>query len=161
MGESVSQDMGEQILDSLKAAMTQGDRQVLIRLQPPELGMVLVRFREQGEGLEGTLRVERADTRREIEQALSEVVHRLQDAGIGIRRLDVTDNDPAGQDLGGGRAPQDGSSGYRDAGQPRDSLRTSGPSRPPAAADSLADARRAPDLQHAAAPPQGRIDLLL
>ncbi len=36
-------ELGEQILDSLQASVTQGQRQVTIRLQPPELGTVLVR----------------------------------------------------------------------------------------------------------------------
>jgi flagellar hook-length control protein FliK len=141
--------------------MAQGDRQVLIRLQPPELGTVLVRFREHGEGLDGTLKVDRTDTRREIEQALPEVVRSLQDAGVGIRRLDVTDSDSSGQDLGRGQSQQDGSSGHRDAGQDRDSLWTSFTPRSPAAADSSVDSRQVPDIQRATEMPRGRIDMLL
>jgi flagellar hook-length control protein FliK len=161
VGEGIPQNMGEQILDSLRASMAQGDRQVLIRLQPPELGMVLVQLRERREGVDGTLKVDRADTRHEIEQALPEVVRSLQDAGIGIRRLDVTGSDSSGQDVGNGQPPQDGSSGYRDAGQDRDSLRTSLPTRPPAAADPLGDARQVGEIQGSGAMPQGRIDMLL
>jgi flagellar hook-length control protein FliK len=161
-GESVSQSVGDQILDSLKASITQGDRQLLIRLQPPELGMVLVRLREQGERLEGTLKVERTDTRREIEQVLPEVVRSLQDAGIGIRRLDVTDSDSSGPDLGRGQPQQDGSSGHGDAGQDRDSLWTSSTSGPPATADSSWDSPRVPaGIRGSTAMPQGRIDVLL
>ena len=160
-GESVFQSVGDQILDSLKASMAQGDRQVLIRLQPPELGTILVRFREQGQGLDGTLQVDRTDTRREIEQALPEVVRSLQDAGIGIRRLDVTDSDSPGQDLGRGQSQQDGSSGHRDAGQDRDSLGTSFTPRSPVAANSSVDSRQGPDIQRATEMPRGRIDLLL
>jgi flagellar hook-length control protein FliK len=158
---SVSQSVGEQILDSLKASMTQGDRQVLIRLQPPELGMVLVRFREQGELLDGMLQVDRTDTRREIEQALPEVVRSLQDAGIGIRRLDVTDGDSPGQDLGRGQSQQDGSSGYRDAGQDRDHLWASFTPWSPAAVDSSVDSQQVLDIQGATEMPRGRIDMLL
>jgi hypothetical protein len=111
--------------------------------------------------LDGTLKVDRADTRREIEQVLPEVVRSLQDAGIGIRRLDVTDSDSPAQDLGRGQPQQDGSSGYRDAGQDRDSLWTSSASGPAAAADSSWGSPRAPDTPSSAAMPQGRIDMLL
>jgi flagellar hook-length control protein FliK len=161
MSESVPQSVGEQILDSLRASMAQGDGQVLIRLQPPELGMVLVRFREQGQRLDGMLKVERTDTRREIELILPEVVRNLQDAGIGIRRLDVTGSDSAAHDLGGGQPQQDGSSGYRDAGQDRDSLRTSPTPWPRGATDSSWDSPRGLDMPGSTAMPQGRIDMLL
>ena len=159
--EGVSQSVGEQILDSLKASMVQGDGRVLIRLQPPELGMVLVRLREQGEHLEGTLQVDRAETRRQIEQALPEVVRSLQDAGIGIRRLDVTDGDSTGPDLGEGQPQQHGSSGYRDAGQDRDHLWAAFTPWSPAAADSSADPRPAREVQGTTDVPRGRIDMLL
>jgi flagellar hook-length control protein FliK len=161
VSEGVSQSVGEQILDSLKASMAQGDRQVLIRLQPPELGMVLVRFREQGERLDGTLQVDRTDTRREIEQALPEVVRSLQEAGIGIRRLDVTDADPSGQDLGGGQPQQDGSSGHRHAGQDRDHLWTSSTPWSAAAADFSVDSQQTPNIQGSTEMPRGRIDMFL
>jgi flagellar hook-length control protein FliK len=141
--------------------MAQGDGQVLIRLQPPELGTVVVRFREQGERLDGTLQVERADTRREIEQALPEVVRSLQEAGIGIRRLDVTDGDPPGQDLGRGQPQQDRSSGHRDSGQDRDHLWASSTPWSPAAADFSVDSQQTPDIQGSTEMPRGRIDMLL
>ncbi|MCL5279179.1 MAG: flagellar hook-length control protein FliK [Planctomycetes bacterium] len=141
--------------------MAQGDRQVLIRLQPPELGMVLVRFREQGQSLDGTLRVERTDTRREIERVLPEVVRSLQDAGIGLRRLDVTGNEAPEQDLGRGQPRQDGSAAQDDAGQDRDSPWTSSTPRPWASADALADSRRVQDVQNSITMPQGRINMLL
>ena len=159
--EDVSQSVGEQILDSLKASMAQGDGQVVIRLQPPELGMVLVQFREQGEHLDGTLKVDRTDTRREIERVLPEVVRSLQDAGVGIRRLDVRDGDSPGQDLGGGQSQQEGSSGHRDAGQERDRLWASFTPWSPAAGDSCADPRLVPDVRGETEVPRGRIDMLL
>jgi flagellar hook-length control protein FliK len=161
MSESVSRSVGEQILDSLRACMAQGDGQVLIRLQPPELGMVLVRFREQGQHLDGALKVERTDTRREIEQILPEVVRNLQDAGIGIRRLDLTGSDSPGQDPGKGQPQQDGWSGHGDAGQDRDSLWTAATPWPRAVADSLVDSPQVPDIQGSTTAPQGRIDMLL
>jgi flagellar hook-length control protein FliK len=160
MSESASASVGEQILDSLKASMAQGDGQILIRLQPPELGMVLVRFREQGQELDGTLRVDRSDTRHEIAQALPDVLRSLQEAGIGIRRLEVTHGDSPGQDLGQGQLPQEGSSGRPDAGQDQGHLWTASTSWPSAAADFAAEAQVMPDVPGSAALPWGRIDML-
>jgi flagellar hook-length control protein FliK len=74
--------VGEQILDSVQASMAQGDRQIAVRLQPPELGTVTVRLREQGDHLEGTVEVGQSDTRREIERALPEVIRGLRMRGF-------------------------------------------------------------------------------
>jgi flagellar hook-length control protein FliK len=161
VNESASASVGEQILDSLKASMAQGDGQILIRLQPPELGMVLVRFREQEQGLDGTLRVDRTETRHEIAQALPDVLRSLQEAGIGIRRLEVTNGDSPGSDLGQGQLPQEGSSGRPDAGQDQGHLWAASTSWSSAAADFAAESQVMPDLPGSPAMPWGRIDMLL
>jgi flagellar hook-length control protein FliK len=161
VNESASASVGEQILDSLKASMAQGDGQILIRLQPPELGMVLVRFREQEQGLDGTLRVDRTETRHEIAQALPDVLRSLQEAGIGIRRLEVTNGDSPGSDLGQGQLPQEGSSGRPDAGQDQGHLWAASTSWSSAAADFAAESQVMPDFPGSAPMPSGRIDMLL
>jgi flagellar hook-length control protein FliK len=119
---SVVQTVSEQILDSVRASVTPGEGQISVRLQPPELGMVTVRLRERGEWLEGTLEVEKSDTRREIERTLPEVVRGLQDAGIQVHKLDVTGSDSPKPDLGSGAGPQDGGSAQNGPGQNRDHL---------------------------------------
>lgn len=95
------QDVGQQILDSVHASMTRADKQIQIRLDPPELGTVTVRIAEQGDQIQGILQVSRDDTRREIEQALPQVLKGLQDAGIQVRRLEVVVSDQP--DRGSGR----------------------------------------------------------
>ena len=92
------QSVGEQILDSVQASATRGDRQILIRLNPPELGSVLVRFQERGEVLSGTLEVSSRETLREIERALPQVVRSLQEAGVQVRRLDVVPSEQPERD---------------------------------------------------------------
>jgi chemotaxis protein MotD len=153
--------VGEQILDSVRASATPGDRQIVIRLQPPELGTVSVRLREQGDHLEGTIEVGKSDVRREIEQALPDVVRGLQDAGVPIRRFDVTSSNSAGPDLGRGLPQQDLGAGQQGSGQHREpfppahtawsqeTTRYSASSEEPTGADG----------QSSALP--GRIDLLL
>ena len=112
--------VGEQILDSVRASASPGDRQIVIRLQPPELGTVSVRLREQGDHLEGTIEVGKSDIRHEIEQALPDVVRGLQDAGVPIRRFDVTSSNSAGSDLGRGLPQQDPGAGQQGSGQHRE-----------------------------------------
>jgi len=85
------QDVGAQILGSVQASLARGDRQILVRLDPPELGSVVVRFQEQGNQVSGVLEVGRDETRREIEQALPQVLRSLQEAGVQVRRLEVAD----------------------------------------------------------------------
>ena len=86
-----AQDVSEQILGSMQASLARGDRQLLVRLDPPELGNVVVRFQERGDQVSGVLEVSRDETRLEVEQALPEELRSLQDAGLQVRRPEVTD----------------------------------------------------------------------
>ena len=63
-GRAPTSNLGEQILDSVRAYLAQGDRQVLVRLNPPELGTVFVRLREDDQHISAMLEVARGDTRR-------------------------------------------------------------------------------------------------
>lgn len=101
--KSPVQDVGEQILSSVHASLARADKQVQIRLDPPELGSVLVRLTEQGDQIRGFLEVSRDETRREIEQALPQVLKGLQEAGVQVRRLEVVVSDQP--DRGVGREP--------------------------------------------------------
>jgi hypothetical protein len=159
--KSIVRNVGEQILDSLQPSVAQGDRQILIRLQPPELGTVVVRFQERGQHLDGTLEVGKSETRREIERAVPDVVRSLQDAGIPIRRLDVVTADAPEQDLGKGHLQQDAWSGQQGSGQNRDSLPASQTSWSQGAADSPVNAEETASADAPVRPSQGRIDMLL
>jgi flagellar hook-length control protein FliK len=65
----VSQSVGEQIMESLHASTGRGDSQIVIRLNPPELGNVLVKFQQQSDQISGLLEVSSGQTKYEIEQA--------------------------------------------------------------------------------------------
>lgn len=153
--------VGQQILDSVQASMAHGDREIAVRLQPPELGTITVRVREQDDHLEGTVEVGQSDTRREIERALPEVVRGLQEAGIQIRRLEVTGGDSPGQDLGRGLLQQDGWSGHNSSGQNRDHLPTPHSPWSQEAASYSVPARGSAETDRSTHVPAGRIDLLL
>ena len=87
----VSADIGKQILESIHSSLSQKgqDQQITVRLNPPELGKVLIKFQEQDNQITGLLEVGKTQTRIEIQQALPQIIRSLQDSGIQIKRLDV------------------------------------------------------------------------
>ncbi|MEK7993231.1 MAG: flagellar hook-length control protein FliK [Planctomycetota bacterium] len=87
----VSADIGKQILGSIQGSPSQqgAERQITVRLNPPELGHVFIKLQEHEAGLTGILEVSRSQTRFEIERALPEIIRNLADCGIQVRRFDV------------------------------------------------------------------------
>ncbi|MBW8039412.1 MAG: hypothetical protein FVQ85_05380 [Planctomycetes bacterium] len=84
-GESV----GEQIQESINSSFRLGNQQIVIRLNPPELGKVAIKFQEEADGITGLLEADKTQTRHQIQQALPEIIQNLQDCGIQIKRLEV------------------------------------------------------------------------
>ena len=84
-------DIGKQILESIQKPLSQEgqDQQITVRLNPPELGKVFIKFQEQDDQIIGLLEVSKTQTRIEIQQALPQIIRSLQDSGIQIKRLDV------------------------------------------------------------------------
>lgn len=105
--KGAAQSVSEQILDSVRASLDRGEQQVVVRLHPPELGSVVMRFGEQNDQIQGVLEVTRSETRHEVEQALPDVLRSLQDHGIQVRRLDVTVSDQSPGDSNGQPLQQD------------------------------------------------------
>jgi len=101
--------ISEQILGSVHSSLRQGDHQITIRLNPPELGSVFIRFREQQDQITGLLEVSKIQTRYEIEQALPQIIRTLQNSGIQVKRLEVVLTDQPGQQAYKDQSLQDGS----------------------------------------------------
>jgi flagellar hook-length control protein FliK len=161
--QTPAQSVGEQILDSVRASMANGERQVSIRLSPPELGMVVVRFQEQGEQLNGIVEVSNADTRREVERALPQVIRSLQEAGVQVRRVEVvTADQPDNRNMGGENLPQDVWQQHQGTGHSREHPYASQQTRWSQNLGGQSTARQAASGERQqAAVTQGRIDLLL
>jgi flagellar hook-length control protein FliK len=87
----VSAGIGKQILESIQSSLSQKgeNQQITVRLNPPELGKVFIRFQEQNAQITGLLEVSKTQTRYEIEQALPQIIRDLADCGIQIKRLEV------------------------------------------------------------------------
>jgi len=91
----------QQVQESIAGSVRQGHRVVTVRLNPPELGKVTVKLQEQDNRVTGLLEVTKPETRAEIQQALPEMLRNLQQAGVQVRRLDVTLNDAPQRQAGG------------------------------------------------------------
>ncbi|MHC4076502.1 MAG: flagellar hook-length control protein FliK [Planctomycetota bacterium] len=82
--------VGSQIQESIHSSFQSGNQQIVVRLNPPELGKVAIKFTEQGDDVTGLLQVDKSQTRDQIQQVLPEIIQNLQDSGIQIKRLEVT-----------------------------------------------------------------------
>jgi flagellar hook-length control protein FliK len=150
-GRDPAQSVSEQIRDSLYASLDRGERQVVIRLHPPELGSVLVRLHEQNEQIQGVLEVSRSDTRHEVEQALPQVLRDLQDLGVQIRKFDVTVSGQSDHDAGRQPLHQDAWPQQQGSDRPTNQVQR------PAFEFRVFDPESA---TLAGTPPAGRIDML-
>lgn len=98
-GKEVFEKAGEQINESIANTVKAGGDEVTVRLNPPELGTVVIRLSRQDGQMTGSLEFSRAETKSEIQQLMPQLVRNLADAGIAVRRLDViqTQIDNSGQ----------------------------------------------------------------
>lgn len=81
--------LGRQIQESVAAFYHQGTRQIVVRLDPPELGRITIKFIERQNGLTGILHVDKSQTKHEIQQLLPEIVLNLQSSDVPIKKLEV------------------------------------------------------------------------
>lgn len=85
----ISSTVSEQIRESITSSTVGPNREITIRLNPPELGSVVVKFQEQGDHITGLLEVSKSQTRAEIQQMLPEITRDLQELGVQVKRLEV------------------------------------------------------------------------
>ena len=79
----------DQISETIQSSAANGERQITIRLDPPELGSVTIKLTQEGSQLVGTLEVEKLQTRHDIERSLPELSRNLANAGIEVKKLEV------------------------------------------------------------------------
>ena len=85
-GSSVREQVSNFIQSSYQPG---GQQQISFRLNPANLGSVAVNFQENAEGITGTLHVNQAQTKDEIQRAIPEMIRNLGEAGIHIKKLEV------------------------------------------------------------------------
>jgi flagellar hook-length control protein FliK len=81
--------LAEQIATAIRSSGVNLDRQIVINLDPPELGRVKVSLRASGDRVRGVLEADSPETQRRPERETPALTERLQEAGVQIRRLDV------------------------------------------------------------------------
>ncbi len=82
----------EQVMASIRSATLGPEQRLTIRLNPAELGAVMVRFERDTTGqITGLVQTERPEVRREIEKAVPELVSSLQQSGVNVRRVTVSE----------------------------------------------------------------------
>lgn len=82
--------LGWQLEESIRTSLNQETKQITVRLNPPELGRVVMEFKTAADGIIGNLQVTNLQTKYQVEQQLPQVLQTLADAGIHIKHIDVT-----------------------------------------------------------------------
>ena len=89
------------LTDQIAARMTLADaregKEVVVQMDPPELGKIHVTFRQQGGQLQGMIRVDNPETLSDLQREAPHLLARLQEAGIQIKTLDLQGGDLANQ----------------------------------------------------------------
>jgi flagellar hook-length control protein FliK len=133
--------VSDQIAQSLRGLNLRADRQLVVRLSPPDLGDVRVTLRTSGNQIQGVLEAENPETFRRLEREASSLVSRLQDSGFQVQRLDVTlSRQDSGSTSENPMASWDGGRGASQDGAGRHDAQTA-PSEGRAAAETVASER--------------------
>lgn len=89
------------LTDQIAARMNVSDardgKEVVVHMDPPELGKVRISFREQGGQLQGIIRADNPETLSDLQRETPHLLARLQEAGIQIKTLDLQGGDLANQ----------------------------------------------------------------
>ena len=127
LGQTADMPVTDQIAQSVRSSGVGLDRQVIIRLSPPDLGQVRVTLRASGNRVRGVLEVDNPETLRRLEREAGVLTQRLQEAGLQVKRMDVvmvrqdggpTSENPLTPD-GRRRGPEDEPAKSRLVGSPR------------------------------------------
>ena len=81
--------VSEQIQDSIQSSIRLDRQQIVIRLDPPELGKVTIKFIENSDQITGVLHVDKPQTRDQIQQALPEIIQSLTESGVQVKKIEV------------------------------------------------------------------------
>ena len=89
--------LGEQIQDTARLFIHSNKNQLMVRLNPPELGSIFLKVSDKDGEISGLLKVSNLQAQSEIQQQLPEILRNLEEAGINIKRFDCIVDDSANQ----------------------------------------------------------------
>ncbi|MHC4715786.1 MAG: flagellar hook-length control protein FliK [Planctomycetota bacterium] len=90
--------MVAQVAEQVRVNADRLNRQIEIRLRPPELGTVTLTLQAEGKDIRGVMKVANADTAVQLQIEAPNLFRRLADEGIQMRRLDISLDSEAGSD---------------------------------------------------------------
>lgn len=117
--EAASVPAGQQIAIAVRSGVEQGEPRVVIRLDPPDLGEVSISISTRGSEVQAVVRVEHPETLKRLEQETPGLMQRLADAGIQVRRVELSlNNGSLSSDTSSGSMLRDqGNSSWQGQGQ--------------------------------------------
>jgi flagellar hook-length control protein FliK len=78
-----------QIQESIYTSFRSDSKEIVVRLNPPELGKVAIKFSEQNNAITGLLQVDNLETKNSIQQSLPEIIQNLNDGGVLVKKIEV------------------------------------------------------------------------
>jgi len=99
--------VADQVVESVRTGGQAASREITIQLTPPDLGRVRITFREDGDGIVGTMEVTNVKALQQLEHEGQSLALRLAESGVSLKSVEVVLN-PQG----------DGQSTYQGGGSP-------------------------------------------
>ncbi|MHC4987391.1 MAG: flagellar hook-length control protein FliK [Planctomycetota bacterium] len=95
----------DQILQHLSSVSVSGPQQrIQLTLTPEHLGTVRITFNRAEDEVVGLLEVQKNQTRREVEQALPQLISAMENSGVQVRRIEIVRWDPGRDGIEDGAA---------------------------------------------------------
>jgi flagellar hook-length control protein FliK len=117
--------LSNQIAEKIEFTQLAQNRQITVRLDPPELGKVHIQLQTEGAEVRGVVQVDSARTLGDLHREAPALLERLQEAGIQIKTLEFQMNSDARggqqqtqQDIFNAFAQQHGQGGQHPQGRP-------------------------------------------
>ena len=115
-------EISKQIADSIKSAANTGEKEITVRLNPAELGKVVIKVSGEHSQITTIIEASNPETKSQLQEAFGQVAKNLADAGITLKHFEVRS---AQQSAGGfesafsqsGQSSQSGHGGNNTAGQ--------------------------------------------
>jgi len=140
-----------QVADGLRFSARQGGREIVVRMDPPELGEVRVALRSVGDGVHGVVTAGRPETLAQLEREAPMLLARLAETGVQVHRIEMNLAEGARQDTSSGQqGPGSDSPGHQGAAMDWD--REHQAAAQPAATADAAGVDDEPDGEAATAP---------
>ena len=88
-----SREAAGDVQSAIRKLVEAGQKQIVVRLNPPELGRVHIVLRSDGQEVSARLTVENRETYVQMHREVGQLVSRLAEGGVELKRLDINFSD--------------------------------------------------------------------